>query len=149
MFGSLWSFDNDLFQQIERMRRDMDELFGEWEGGAGIRSLGVGSFPPVNIGVSPEQVDVYFFAAGLDQDKLDITIQQNLLTVTGERRTDTPEEAQPFRRERFSGSFRRVVTLPDDVDPEQVTARYREGVLHVTVRRKAVAQPRKIAVSQA
>ena len=49
-------------------------------------------------------------------------------------------------RERYSGKFRRAVALPDDVDPSQVSATYREGVLHVNVRRREAVQPKRIAI---
>ena len=149
MFESLFGFDDDLFQQVDRMRREMDRLFGGRDEGAGIRSMAAGTYPPINIGVSPERVDVYLFAAGLDPDGFDLSIQQNLLTVSGRRAIDYPEGTQVFRRERFTGAFRRVVTLPEDVDPEQVQARYRDGILQITVARRAVTRPRKIEVETA
>ena len=49
-------------------------------------------------------------------------------------------------RERFSGRFRRVVSLPDDIDPNAVNARYRDGVLHVSVSRRETSQPRRIDI---
>ncbi len=148
MFEGLFGFDSDLYQQVDRMRREMDRLFGDWEGGAGIRSVAAGTYPPINIGVSPERVDVYLFATGLDPDGFDLSIQQNLLTVSGRRVIEYPEGSQVFRRERFSGEFRRVITLPEDVDPEQVQARYRDGILQITVARRAVTRPRKIEVQK-
>ena len=60
--------------------------------------------------------------------------------------TELPEGAQAYRRERFNGSFKRVITLPEDVDPDKVNAAYRDGVLHITVERKEELQPRKIEV---
>ena len=48
--------------------------------------------------------------------------------------------------ERFEGSFRRVLTLPDDADPDAVDAKYRDGVLHISIQRRASAQPRRITV---
>ena len=146
MFGYLTGFDNDLFDQFERMRRDMDARFGERSGPLGIRSVAAGAYPAINVGASPKQVDVYVFAAGVDSKSLDISLQQNLLTVSGERKIELPEGAQAYRRERFTGGFKRVVTLPDDVDPDKVNASYRDGVLHIIVQRKEELQPRKIEV---
>jgi HSP20 family protein len=98
------------------------------------------------VGATPEQVDVYLFAAGLDPQTLDISIQQNLLTVAGERKVPADQGASYYRKERFDGTFRRVITLPEDVDPEQVEARYRDGVLEIHVRRREAARPRQIEV---
>jgi HSP20 family protein len=146
MLGYLTGFDNDLFDQFERMRRQMDWLFGERGGPLGIRSVASGTYPAINVGASSEQVDVYVFAAGTDPKSLDVSLQQNLLSVSGERKIDIPKEAQLYRHERFDGSFRRVITLPDDVDPEKVSATHRDGVLHITVQRREVVKPRKIEV---
>ncbi len=146
MWGYLRSFDTDLLSQLERMRQDMDAVFGARPGSAGIRSVASGTFPAINVGASPSRVDVYVFAAGVDPQSLDISIQQNLLTISGERKAALPEEVQLYRRERFGGSFRRVMTLPEDVDPEKVQASYRDGVLHVMVDRREEVKPRRIEV---
>lgn len=146
MFGFPAQFDNGLFNQFEQMRRQMDRLFGDWESPLSIRAVAGDSFPPVNIGASPKQIDVYVFAAGLDPASLDISMQENLLTVAGERRFDLPEGAQAYSRERYNGSFRRAISLPEDVDPDRVSAKYRDGVLHITVQRREEVQPRKIEV---
>ena len=52
----------------------------------------------------------------------------------------------PFFGRRFAGRFRRVVSLPDDVDPNAIDAKYRDGVLHVRIQRKEEAQPRRITI---
>lgn len=146
MFGYLTGFDNDVFDQLERMRRQMDRAFGAQSGPMGIRSVSAGTYPAINIGASSEQVDIYVFAAGMDPKSLDVSLEQNLLSVAGERKVELPEEAQIYRNERFSGGFRRVITLPDDVDSDKVNAAYRDGVLHITVQRREVVKPRKIEV---
>jgi len=146
MYGYFTGFENDLFDEVERMRRQMDRLFGGLWGSSGIRSVAGGTFPAVNIGASGDRVDVYVFAAGLDPKSLDVSLQQNVLTVAGERNADLPENAQIYRNERFSGAFRRVLTLPEDLDPNKVNASYREGVLHVAIDRKEEVRPRQIEV---
>jgi HSP20 family protein len=146
MWGYLSSFDTDLFGQLDRMRREMDALFGGVPGTAGIRSVAAGTYPAINIGSAPDRVDVYCFAAGLDPKGIDISLQQNLLTISGERSDDAPDEVHLYRRERFSGAFRRVITLPDDVDPGRVEAAYRDGVLQVTIQRREEVKPRRIEI---
>lgn len=148
MFGSLLgSFDGSLFDELRRVESEMDQLFGRWTPSTGIRATRRGAFPPINVGATPERVDVYLFAAGLDPKSLDISIQQNLLVVGGNRKVTVNEEADYYRRERFDGEFRRVVTLPDDVDPDRVDAKYRDGVLQITVQRREAVRPRQIAVN--
>jgi len=139
-------FDNDVYDQLARMRVQLDQLFGGWGGTSGIRSVAGDTFPAINLGASPTQVDVYVFAAGADPASLDITLQQNLLTVSGGRKIKLPEQAQLYRHERFSGDFRRVITLPEDVNPDEVNASYHDGVLHITVRRREAVSPRRIEV---
>ena len=148
MFGSLFSsFDSGLVDELRRLENEVDQLFGSSAWPAGIRSVRRGTFPPINVGATPDRVDVYLFAAGLDPKSLDLSIQQNLLTVSGSRKVDVKDDAEYYRRERFDGDFRRVVSLPDDVDPDGVEARYRDGVLQITVRRREATRPRQITVN--
>ena len=146
MAGYLTGFDNDFFSQFDQLRRQMNRLFGESAGTAGIRSVAAGTYPAINVGASTKQVDVYVFAAGLDPEQLQISLQQNLLTIAGERKLQLAEGVQAYRRERFSGAFKRTLALPEDVNPDAVEATYRDGVLHIVVQRKKEVQPRKIEV---
>jgi len=149
MFEGLFNFDTDsLFDEFRRLESQMDQLFGQSPWPAGIRSVQRGTFPPLNVGATPERVDVYLFAANLDPKTLDLSIQQNLLSVSGSRRVEAEnDKAEYYRRERFDGDFRRVLALPEDVDPERVTAKYRDGILHITIPRHESARPRQITVN--
>jgi HSP20 family protein len=147
MIGYLSSPSGSVFDDVRRMQQELDELFGQFNGLDAIRSLPRSGFPPINVGVTPEQVQVYLFAAGIDPGRLDVSIQQNVLSIAGVREAPTSQDGRKhFRQERFSGEFRRVLTLPEDVDPEQVDAKYRDGVLQVTVGRRAAARARKIDI---
>lgn len=147
MFESSFdAFETDLFDQFRRLENQMGQLFGHAPWASGIRAT-PRAFPPLNVGATPERVDVYLFAAGLDPKGLDLSIQQNLLTVSGVRRIEANKNAEYYRRERFDGDFRRIVTLPDDVDPERVEAKYRDGVLQITIQRRESARPRQITVT--
>ena len=146
MFPNLGSFEDSLVDEFRRMQMDMDQLFGTSPWPSGIRAVARGTWPSINVGSTPDQVDIYLFAAGLDPSSLDISIQHNLLTVSGERKRSSGEGVSYYRTERFDGSFRRVVTLPDDVDPDKTEARYRDGVLHIIVQRRESAKPRQIEV---
>jgi len=146
MFGNVYS-ESPLLAQFRRLEQELDEVFGgatPWTGG--IRSLPPGTFPAINVGSTDNQVTVYLFAPGIDAKKLDISIQQNVLTVSGEREAAREEQATYYRQERFDGEFRRVLNLPDDVDPEKVEASYRDGIVQITVRRRESAKPRQIAI---
>ena len=149
MFESLFtSFNtNSLFDEFRRLENQMDQVFGSTPWPAGIRSVQRGTFPPLNVGATPERLDVYLFAANLDPKSVDLSIQQNLLSVSGTRKVEVNERADYYRRERFDGDFKRVLTLPEDADPERVTAKYSDGVLHITIPRRESARPRQITVS--
>ena len=146
MFAYRTNFSGSLLDQFRRMEGELDELFGRDSWPAGIRSVAQGTYPPVNLGTTPEQVDVYLFAAGLDPKSLDISLQQNLLTISGERNGSARQDVNYYRKERFDDSFRRLITLPDDVDPEQVEAQYRDGILQISVKRREASRPRQIEV---
>src|SRR5205814_8516111 len=84
MFESRFGgFDTDIFNEFKRLESEMLQLFGSSPWPAGIRAMQRGAFPPLNVGTTPERVDVYLFAAGLDPKSLDLSIQQNLLAVSG------------------------------------------------------------------
>jgi len=148
MFESMLSYPGSLFSEIDRLQRDFDEWFGRGMPSS-IRSVAPGTFPPINIGNTPSSVELYAFAPGIDPSKIDLTIDRGVLTLSGERQATRPADDQRvnvYSNERPSGSFRRVVSLPDDIDPGRVNATYRDGVLHVSIARRESAQPRRIAI---
>lgn len=146
MFGIPSNTPSSVFDEFWRLQQEVDELFGSWSAPLGIRSLPRGSFPAVNVGQTPERVDVYLFTPGIDPKTLEISIQQNLLTVSGRRELKAEEEAAYYRQERFSGEFRRVISLPEDVDPERVQAKYVDGIVQIGVQRREAARPRQIEI---
>lgn len=137
-------FPRDLFAELDRLQREL--LGGEIS--PSIRGYGRGGFPALNVGTSPTSVDLYAFAPGIDPASIDVQLEKGVLTITGERAAPPRDEDKTTVHidERFAGRFRRVVSLPDDIDANNVTARYRDGVLHISVARKEAAQPRRIAI---
>ena len=146
MFRMLTPFEGSFFENFRRLEQEMDQIFGSGPSPNGIRSMARGTYPPINVGSTPHQVDVYLFAAGVDPASLDISIQQNLLTIAGERKARPKERMEYYRKERFDGDFRRTLSLPNDVDPNQVDASYKDGVLQITVKRREEVKPRQIEI---
>jgi HSP20 family protein len=149
MFERMRPYDDGLLSQFRHLEQEMDELFSggtTWTGTRNIRSLPSGSFPAVNVGQTADAVTVYLFAPGIDPKTLNTSIQQNLLAISGQRHVTLDKDATYYRQERFTGDFHRVISLPDDVDPERVEARYADGVVQVTVGRRASAKPRQIEI---
>ncbi len=139
--------DSSLLGDLRRLEQEFDDLLGRSAGGAlGIRSRPPGTFPAINVGSTDDRVTVYVFAPGVDPKSLDIQVQQNVLSIAGERSVPVEDKARYYRQERFSGQFNRVLTLPDDIDPEKVEAKYREGIVEISVKRRESARPRQIEV---
>jgi HSP20 family protein len=139
-------FPRDMFAELDRVQREMQ---GAFDYSPSIRGLGRGGYPALNVGSTPTSVEVYAFAPGLDPATIDVNLDRGVLTVSGERKADLPakdDKTTLHMNERYSGRFRRVVNLPDDIDPAAVTAQYVDGVLHVGIQRRASAQPRRIEV---
>lgn len=153
MFASLLTHPNNLSGQFERLRREMngamDDVFGVAGLPSSIRSVTPGTLPAINLGRTSDSVEVYAFAPGLDASKIDVSLDRGILRIAGERASGIPDddaEVQIYTRERGVGSFTRTISLPDDVDPSQVNASYRDGVLQVSIARRESAQPKRITV---
>lgn len=139
-------FPRDLFADLDRMQRELQQSY---DLSPSIRGFARGGFPAMNVGHTTQSVEIYAFAPGLDPASIDVQIEKGVLTVAGERKVDLPSKdskATVHIDERFAGRFRRVVTLPDDVDVNAVQANYRDGILHIGIQRHAAAQPRRIAI---
>ena len=146
MYRSL--FSRDLFAELDRLQRDMQQAF---DLSPSIRGLTRGGFPALNMGGTPQSLEIYAFAPGLDPASIDIQSDRGVLSISGERRAPEPSSSPQgsttvHLNERFVGSFRRTVSLPEDADREDITADYRDGVLHISVKRREAAQPRRITV---
>jgi len=149
MYESILNQPNSLFGQFERLRRELDDVFGVSGLPSSIRSVAPGTVPAINIGRTPNSVEIYAFAPGLDASKVDVTLDRGVLRISGERASGIPTgdaKVQVYTRERGTGKFTRAISLPDDVDPGQVNASYRDGVLRVSVARREAAQPKRITV---
>ncbi|HVZ45517.1 MAG TPA: Hsp20/alpha crystallin family protein [Ramlibacter sp.] len=137
----------DLFAELNRLQSAMDQVFGPVERNS-IR--GQPGFPVLNVGTTPETIEVMALAPGLDTATLEVTLDKGLLVIAGERKSLLPttgEGATVYAQERFAGPFRRVVSLPEEADPAQVQAAYRDGILRVTVGKRESSRPRRIAIN--
>lgn len=133
----------DFFAELERLQNELTRATGLSPTIRGVERR----YPAMNVGSTPAAVEVYAFAPGMNPASLDVQIEKSVLIISGERLADSlPDQAMVHIDERFSGRFRRVVSLPDDIDATAVEARYRDGVLHVRIPRREIAQPRRITV---
>jgi len=144
MYRSL--FSRDVFAELDRLQREVQQAF---DLSPSIRGFGRGGFPALNVGGTPQSVEIYAFAPGMDPATLDVNLDRGVLTISGERKSSLPapeSKAAVHINERFAGRFSRVVSLTDDIDPNAVSAAYREGVLHISIKRRESAQPRRITI---
>jgi HSP20 family protein len=143
-------FYGDLFSGMDRWQQRLEQAFRSG-GGNSIRALSHRSFPAINVGSTPGAIEVLALAPGMTPDALQITIDKGLLVIAGERKNDETEgagaNAAIYAQERFKGAFRRVISLPDDIDPARIDATCRDGMLRVTVARREASRPRQIAVN--
>ena len=149
MIDTMLSRPQNLFDQLDAMQRLLSRSLGAEGAPGGIRSGAYGAFPEINVGRTPTSVEVFAFAPGIDTSALDVTIERNVLKISGVRASAIPArdaKVQLYSNERPEGRFSRAVSLPDDVDPLKVEARYRDGILRISISLSAAAQPQRIAV---
>jgi len=144
------------WQEMERVRREIDRAF-EQVGGRNGRTFPTAflpgraarAYPLVNVSEDADALYVTALAPGLDPTTIQLTVQDNRLTMAGEKQR-LAAEIQPeafHRSERAAGKFVRTVTLPSDVEHEQVRADYKNGLLVVTLPKAEKAKPKQIPVS--
>ena len=145
MYPSLTRFPGDVFADFERQ---VDQLFGLRNWPSSIRAASRGAFPAINVGTTEGAIEIYAFAPGLDPAKIEVSVDKGLLTLAGERAADTPqgEAVAVYADERYAGSFRRVVSLPEDADASRVEATYRNGVLKISIPKREASKPRRVEV---
>ena len=137
----------DIFAELDRLQQSFEQAFRPG-GASSIRALSRRTFPVINVGSTPEAVEVLALTPGLEPADLQITVDKGVLVISGERKEQAPsgDNVAVYAQERFKGNFRRVVSLPDDVDPGKINATCRDGMLRITVQRRESSKPRQIQV---
>ncbi len=125
--------ESDLFANFDRMRREMDELFGDVLDRTGLTRRGGGFSPAVDVVYAddPPRAIVTAELAGVDADQLDLQIQGRTLVLSGRRRPATVEGGVYQQVEIERGYFRRMIELGAEVNPEKAKARYEDGILRI------------------
>jgi len=140
----------DPFREVAALQNRVNSLFRDFNE-AGESPLTTANFvPPVDIYEDENKVVLKLEVPGIEEKDLDVQVENNTLTVKGERKFEKEEKEENFRRvERRYGSFYRAFTLPTTVDPESVAASYNAGVLKIELKKKPEAQPKQIKVKVA
>jgi len=135
------------FDRMASLRDLLDSAFELASSGGDLNGQR-GWMPPLDIREDEEKVTVTLEAAGLKKEDFDISLHDDNLTISGERKSEVGKrEGESFRSERVFGRFSRTVTLPSQVKADGVTAAYMDGVLTITLPKAEEAKPRKIEVN--
>jgi HSP20 family protein len=137
----------DPFREVMALQNRMNSLFREMNEPEG--ALTTASFvPAVDIYEDTKKVVLKLEVPGIEEKDLDVRVENNTLTVKGERKFEKEEKEENFHRiERRYGSFFRSFTLPSTVDTEHIGASYNAGVLKLELMKKPEAQPKQIKVN--
>ncbi len=139
----------DPFRELSTLQDRFTSLFENFAETPGKEQLAAGSFvPAVDIYEDEHNLVLKLEVPGVNEDDLNVSLENNLLTVSGERKFEKEEKEENFHRiERRYGSFARTFRLPSTVDAEKVEASYDKGLLKITIGKRAEAKPKQIKVS--
>jgi HSP20 family protein len=131
---------------LDPISRDFDRLVRRAFGGSALSHAGYAPALPMDTVRRDGEVVLRFDVPGVDQDKIDVTVDKGVLTVSATREEAKTEGENPVVRERLFGSFTRRVRLSDNLDAEAIEASHHDGVLEVRIPVREEAKPRKITV---
>ena len=137
-------------RELSSIQNEMNRLFNTFfdtptpSNGASVRRW----IPPMDLVETPEEFVLRADLPGLSEDDVNIELEDNVLTISGERKAEHEERKEGYYRvERAHGSFQRSLTLPEGVDADAVRASFDKGVLEVRVPKPEARKPRKVAIS--
>ncbi len=147
-----WFYDFEpIFSDFNRIKDELDTLFGSERPLSNIRSVPRGTFPAINIVEHKDGLNLKVYVPGVDPKSIDLNFIDNAFSIKGERNTcvvdgKNIEPERYHRRERFIGPFSRIISLPDGLDPDKINASYKDGVLDISILKKEEKKPKQIAI---
>ncbi len=140
----------DPFREVATLQNRMNSIFQDFSRSQSAENdlpIAAGFVPPVDVYEDGHKIVLKLEVPGVKQDELDIRLENNTLTVRGERKFEKEEKEENFHRiERRYGTFFRAFTLPTTVDGENVKADYDAGVLKLELNKRAEAKPKQIKI---
>jgi len=126
---------------LERLAEDLMGMFPQ--------AQAPGRFvPSVDISEIGDSLILQLEVPGIEKDAIKVEVHQGVLTVSGEKKVERQSQGKGvYRSERVFGAFKRTFTLPDEVNPEQVTAKQENGVLTITLHKRPETKPRQVTIS--
>ncbi len=140
-----WPDVSSAMEDVERARRQMDRLLSVFTGGVSSPTSS-GVFPPLIVTEDEGTIYVEAEIPGIKAEDLDISVVGRTLTLSGERKPEETQGVNYHRRERKWGSFRKALTLTDDVNSEAIEAECKNGMLKLVLPKAEHAKPRKITI---
>ncbi|HEX2120909.1 MAG TPA: Hsp20/alpha crystallin family protein [Thermoanaerobaculia bacterium] len=136
-------------QDVKTLQNQLNRLFEPFARfAAGDEDLVSGTWvPPVDVAETQEKILVRAEVPGMKQEDIQIEFENGLLTIRGERKIEKSDGVTWHRVERIYGNFSRSFTLPRSVDPEKITAGYRDGILEIEVPKRDEAKPKQIRIA--
>lgn len=144
----------DPFRDLENLHRDMNKLFdlsySPWSEVSGDSlTAGYSWAPAVDVQDKKDKLIVKAELPGMEKDDVKITVENNYLTIRGDKKHEEEKEDKEqgyYHRECSYGTFQRSIALPNEVDTAKINAEYKNGVLKVTLHKKEEAKPRQIDI---
>lgn len=133
-----YTFDRDPFAALRRLQNEVDRAFTA-------PARVAGGFPAINMWQGPESAALTAELPGVAPGDIDITVKEDVVTISGERRPPGDDGAW-HRRERAFGRFSRMVQLPFRVDPDRIEARLQDGVLQIELHRPEADKARRVEI---
>lgn len=142
------------YTPLTQLHQEIDRMFDQTFRSFGLPSLGFGSAlseagqgvllkPNVDIEASEKEYAITVEVPGVEEDNIKLELVDNTLTIKGEKKQESEKkEKDVYRVERSYGSFQRVLSLPEDADQDNIDAQFKNGVLTITLPRKAVSKPK-------
>ena len=128
------------FNRLSNLGEELSQLF---------EAPLAGWLPALDVQENKDSFTIQVELPGLKREDIEVSLEDGALTISGERKTETPAEGtEVHRQERFYGKFSRVLTLPTTVSADKVKAQYKDGILTVTLAKAEEAKPKQIIVSE-
>lgn len=137
------------FGRLSNLRDELDTLFELpfWSNFGRQTQLFSGWTPALDLYQTNDNVIALVELPGMRKEDIEISLHDGMLTISGERKTETQEGGKAERSERYVGKFRRSITLPTRVDANKVNATYKDGILTITLPKAEEAKPKQIQVN--
>ncbi len=137
----------DIASEFVSMQKEIDRMFGLFRGGSRDEGTSTGVLPAVDVVERDSDFVVNLEIPGVAKEDVKITVQENVLTVKGEKKFETEKEGETYHRvERSYGAFQRSFTLPATVKSDLIEASHTNGILHIVLPKQEKAKPKEIEV---